>query len=175
MLIGFAMAIPNCWVVFMCQRSYIILAFVLWNELSLGAIFGSLNCWFAVCRHDGGLSRMVTLAEAVHEAVRVEVVDDTAHMVMVTATSFWFRCLVRRSVQWGILRYLRAGLQEPLIHIGQLQGSCQGLQGSILENCADVFLLSTTKRSVWACHYLITGLLMKSRNCGNDIMSNDVQ
>lgn len=51
--LGFAMAIPNCWVVFMCQRSYVLLSFVLWNELSNDAIFGSLNCWFAVHRPDG--------------------------------------------------------------------------------------------------------------------------
>jgi hypothetical protein len=30
---------------------------------------------------------MVTVSEAVHEAVRVEVAEDTAHMMMVTATS----------------------------------------------------------------------------------------
>ena len=167
------MAIPNCWVVFMCQRSYIILAFVLWNELSLGAIFGSLNCWFAVCRHDGGLSHMVTVTGSPRGSVRgccgwdSSYGDGNSYELLISMP-----CTTKCSMSYTAIR---AGLQEPLIHIGQLQGSCQGLQGSILENCADVFLLSTTKRSVWACHYLITGLLMKSRNCGNDIMSNDVQ
>lgn len=168
------MAIPNCWVVFMCQRSYVILAFVLWNELSLGAIFGSLNCWFAVCRHDGGLSRMVTVTGSPRGSVRgccgwdSSYGDGNSYELLISMP-----CTKRCSMRYTAIPTCKPARTSDTRW--PIAGCRQGSPGGILENWTDVFLLSTTKRSVWACHYLITGLLMKSRNCGNDIMSNDVQ